>query len=72
DDAGKTVRENQKWMSPVGRLGKQEEVAELVVVLASDDGSFITGERMRIEGGVMVYTWPGGMLGDDSWKRTLE
>ncbi|MFZ8166236.1 SDR family oxidoreductase, partial [Staphylococcus aureus] len=72
DDAGKTFRENQKWMTPLGRLGKPEEVAKLVVFLASDDSSFITGETIRIDGGVMAYTWPGEMLSDDSWKRTLE
>ncbi|HDE3290988.1 TPA: SDR family oxidoreductase [Staphylococcus aureus] len=72
DDAGKTFRENQKWMTPLGRLGKPEEVGKLVVFLAFDDSSFITGETIRIDGGVMAYTWPGEMLSDDSWKRTLE
>lgn len=59
-------------MTPLGRLGKPEEVAKLVVFLASDDSSFITGETIRIDGGVMAYTWPGEMLSDDSWKQTLE
>ncbi|MGJ7814176.1 SDR family oxidoreductase, partial [Staphylococcus aureus] len=58
--------------TPLGRLGKPEEVAKLVVFLASDDSSFITGETIRIDGGVMAYTWPGEMLSDDSWKQTLE
>ena len=40
-------------MTPLGRLGKPEEVAKLVVFLASDDSSFITGETIRIDGGVM-------------------
>jgi hypothetical protein len=34
--------------------------------------AIITGETIRIDGGVMAYTWPGEMLSDDSWKRTLE
>lgn len=42
-------------MTPLGRLGKPEEVAKLVVFLASDDSSFITGETIRIDGGVMAY-----------------
>lgn len=72
DDAGKTFRENQKWMTPLGRLGKPEEVAKLVVFLASDDSSFITGETIRIDG------WCDGLhmawrdVKCDSWKRTLE
>ncbi|WP_241011372.1 SDR family oxidoreductase, partial [Staphylococcus sp. EG-SA-21] len=41
-------------MTPLGRLGKPEEVAKLVVFLASDDSSFITGETIRIDGGVMA------------------
>ncbi len=48
-------------MTPLGRLGKPEEVGKLVVFLASDDSSFITGETIRIDGGVMAYTWPGEM-----------
>ncbi|MCB8311408.1 SDR family oxidoreductase [Staphylococcus aureus] len=72
DEEGKAFRENQKWMTPLGRLGKPEEVGKLVVFLASDESSFITGETIRIDGGVMAYTWPGEMLSDDSWKRTLE
>ncbi|HDY4706052.1 TPA: SDR family oxidoreductase [Staphylococcus aureus] len=72
DKEGKAFRENQKWMTPLGRLGKPEEVGKLVVFLASDESSFITGETIRIDGGVMAYTWPGDMLSDDSWKRTLE
>lgn len=64
--------EKSKMDDSAGRLGKPEEVAKLVVFLASDDSSFITGETIRIDGGVMAYTWPGEMLSDDSWKRTLE
>ena len=72
DEAGKTFRDNQKWVTPLGRLGKPEEVGKLVAFLASDDSSFITGETVRIDGGVMAYTWPGEMLSDDSWKHSVE
>lgn len=72
DEAGKTFRNNQKWVTPLGRLGKPEEVGKLVAFLASDDSSFITGETVRIDGGVMAYTWPGEMLSDDSWKNSVE
>ena len=58
DEAGKTFRDNQKWVTPLGRLGQPEEVGKLVAFLASDDSSFITGETIRIDGGVMAYTWP--------------
>jgi len=38
-------------LHPVGRLGTSEEVAALVVFLASDQASFITGSYHLIDGG---------------------
>ncbi|GAA6826597.1 hypothetical protein HpBTM60_35360 [Helicobacter pylori] len=72
DKAGQDFRENQKWVTPLGRLGKPSEVGKLVAFLASDDSSFITGETITIDGGVMSYTWPGEMLSDDSWKKSIK
>jgi 3-oxoacyl-[acyl-carrier protein] reductase len=37
--------------TPLGRLGTVEEVAEVVVFLASDRASFITGEIIDVNGG---------------------
>lgn len=39
---------------PIGRIGEPEEVANLIVWLASDEASFITGATMPIDGGVMA------------------
>ncbi|MBF7016282.1 SDR family oxidoreductase [Staphylococcus durrellii] len=72
DKAGQDFRDNQKWVTPLGRLGKPSEVGKLVTFLASDDSSFITGETITIDGGVMSYTWPGEMLSDDSWKQSIK
>lgn len=38
-------------MTPVGRLGRPEEVAAAVAFLAGDDASFITGTELYVDGG---------------------
>lgn len=40
---------------PVGRLGKPEEVAELVAYLASDQAAYVTGANFAINGGQHMY-----------------
>ena len=36
---------------PVGRLGKPDEVAGLIIYLASDEAAFVTGANIAINGG---------------------
>jgi len=40
---------------PVGRLGRAEEIARGVLFLCADDGGFITGSTLSINGGQHMY-----------------
>jgi acetoacetyl-CoA reductase len=40
---------------PVGRLGKPEEIARSVLFLVADEGGFITGSTLSINGGQHMY-----------------
>ena len=42
------------YMTPLGRLGRQEEVAAVALFLASDESSFVTGVDLYVDGGMAV------------------
>lgn len=45
-------KEDRRVRIPMGRYGTTEEVAELIAFLASDKSSYITGQSIRIDGGI--------------------
>ena len=44
--------EERRSRIPMGRYGRTEEVSELIAFLASDRSSYITGQNIRIDGGI--------------------
>ena len=47
------VLEGMKKQTPLGRLGKPEDIAAAILFLASDDASYIHGATLHVDGGMM-------------------
>jgi 3-oxoacyl-[acyl-carrier protein] reductase len=50
------VLDGMKARTPLGRLGEPRDIANAYLFLASDEASFITGETLRVDGGIVVGT----------------
>jgi NAD(P)-dependent dehydrogenase (short-subunit alcohol dehydrogenase family) len=55
-----TARRTILSRTPLGRVGEPEEVAKVVLFLASDDSSYMTGQIVYVDGGRLAlnYTVP--------------
>lgn len=51
---GDEIKERLTSRIPLKRLGEVTDVANLVVFLASDDASYITGEVIKVDGGMLM------------------
>jgi 3-oxoacyl-[acyl-carrier protein] reductase len=50
------VLDGMKARTPLGRLGDPRDIANAYLFLASDEASFISGETLRVDGGIVVGT----------------
>jgi 3-oxoacyl-[acyl-carrier protein] reductase len=50
------ILDGMKSRTPLGRLGEPRDIANAYLFLASDEASFITGETLRVDGGIVVGT----------------
>lgn len=50
------VIDGMKARTPLGRMGEPRDIANAYLFLASDEASFITGEVLRVDGGIVVGT----------------
>lgn len=48
------VKDNLKQQIPLGRLGQPEDIANMAVFLASDSASYITGQTIAVDGGMVM------------------
>ena len=58
DTTGSEIAGADALQQPAGRVGKPEDIAEMVLFMCSDKAGFITGENICIDGGMtklMVY-----------------
>lgn len=49
--SNRAAEEYLRGLTPIGRLGRPEEIASVASFLASDDASFITGTTIPVDGG---------------------
>jgi NAD(P)-dependent dehydrogenase (short-subunit alcohol dehydrogenase family) len=49
-----TLSERGAKLQPAGRVGRADDVAEAMLYLCSDAGSFVTGTQLVVDGGMTI------------------
>lgn len=50
------IQEAMKARTPLGRMGTPRDIANAYLFLASDEASFVSGDVLRVDGGMVVGT----------------
>ena len=50
------IIEGMRARTPLGRLGESRDIANAYLFLASEEAAFITGETLRVDGGIVIGT----------------
>jgi NAD(P)-dependent dehydrogenase (short-subunit alcohol dehydrogenase family) len=50
----RAIRRERTATHPIGRLGRPEDIAGVVVYLASDESSWVTGAALPVDGGYLA------------------
>ena len=53
-DLGDDIRERATQAIPLGRMGQPQDIAKTVAFLASADASYITGQTLVVDGGMVM------------------
>lgn len=51
---GEGVRAHLATMSPLGRIGQPDDIAQAMLFLAGDGSAFVTGTEIRVDGGALA------------------
>ena len=54
DELSDEIKEELFKLIPLQRLGKVDDVAKVVAFLASDDASYMTGQTLQVDGGMVM------------------
>ncbi len=57
-----SVRDNYNRRIPLGRIGRPEEIADVIVFLSSDAARYMTGHEMLVDGGLIINGTMGHAL----------
>lgn len=59
-------------LTPIGRMGSSQDIANAALFLCSDLGSFVTGHTLNVDGGASLLALPTAQIYSDVGRRWQE